>query len=190
MTVDGGGWTLVLNQDEMFDPATFGDDPCVGGQCTSLAYSRTPLESDLLMDFDAGPIEGDQFSARALIRGVHPAALGKTIRELFTTGPFVIEREDNSNVSVSVPSHASCTDSLPPDLAEVLCQSCSTGQPCTAPVMVFGDNDAGCPMQSYRFAIGAAQSYSEPWQNCAGWPQAPGYGGGDYYPKNVRIWVR
>ena len=190
MTVDGGGWTLVLNQDETFDPTTLGDDSCVSSPCTSLAYSRLPLESDLLLDFNSTPIEADQFSARALIRRVHPAALGKTIRELFTTGQFFIDREDNSNVSVSVPSGLTCSQSLPQDLAEVLCQSCATGQSCNAPVMVFGDNDPGCPMESYRFAIGAAYSYSEPWDNCAGWPQDPGYGGGDYYPKNVRIWVR
>jgi hypothetical protein len=79
---------------------------------------------------------------------------------------------------------------VPSDLAAVLCQNCAAGQSCTAPVMVFGDDDPGCTMESFRFAIGAAYSYSEPWQNCAGWPQDPGYGGGDYYPNNVRIWVR
>jgi len=190
MTVDEGGWTLVLNQDETFDPTSVGDDACINAPCTSLAYSRVPLQSDLLLDFNRTHIEADQFSARALIRGVHPGARDKTIRELFTTGHFFIEQEDNSNVTVSVPTGVSCSESLPQDLAEVLCQNCATGQSCSAPVMVFGDNDPGCLMESYRFAIGAAFSYSQPWDNCAGWPQEPGYGGGDYYPTNVRVWVR
>jgi formylglycine-generating enzyme len=190
MSVDGGGWTLVLNQDETFDPAAFGDDFCTHGRCTSLAYSRVQLERDLLLDFNSGPILADQYSARALIRGVHPAALGKTVRELFTSDQFFIEREDNSNVSVSVPSQVPCSESLPPDMAALLCQTCATGQSCTAPVMVFGDGDPGCTTDPFRFAIGGAHSYGEPWDNCAGWPQAPDYGEGDYYPKNVRIWVR
>src|SRR5437762_9421528 len=144
MTAEGGGWTFVLNQDETFDPTTLGSDSCVNDRCTTLAYSRVPLESDLLLDFASGPIVADQFSARALIRGVHPTALGKTIRELFTTDRFFIEREDNSNVSISVPSGLTCSESLPRGLAGVLCLNCVTGQSCTAPVMVFGDNDPGC----------------------------------------------
>jgi hypothetical protein len=149
-----------------------------------------PLESDLLLDFDKNHIDADQFSARALIHGVQQPARGKTIRELFTTGPFFIEREDNANVSVSVPSGVPCTQSLPHDMADVLCPNCATGQSCTSPVMVFGDDDPGCTTDSFRFAIGAAYGYNDRWQNCAGWPQDPGYGGGDYYPNNVRIWVR
>jgi formylglycine-generating enzyme required for sulfatase activity len=191
MSVDGGGWTLVMNQDETFDPMSFGDESCAFGRCTSLAYSRVPLESDLLLDFNGGPIVEEQFSLRALIRGVQPAALGKSVRELFTTGPFFIDREDNSNVSVSVPSQAACVESLPSDLGTLLCKTCAAGQPsCTTPVLVFGDPDPGCGMEPFRFAIGGAYSYSEAWDNCAGWPQKPDYGGGNYYPKNVRIWVR
>lgn len=190
MSVDGGGWTLILNQNETFDPTTLGDDFCCTGGCTSVAYSRVPLGSDLLLDFNQGPIVADQFSARALIRGVQPAALGKTIRELFTTGPFIIDREDNSNVTVSVPSQVSCRESLSRDLSKLLCETCAEGQACTAPVLVFGDDDPGCASEPLRFAIGGAYSSSAPWDNCAGWPQKPDYGGGDYYPKNIRIWAR
>ena len=41
-----------------------------------------------------------------------------------------------------------------------------------------------------RFALGGTYGYSVPWDNCAGRPQEPDYGGGDYYSKNVGIWAR
>ena len=192
MSVEGGGWTLVLNQDENFDPTTLGADSCIDGLCTNLAYSRVPLESDLLLDFSNSPMVADNlnaFSARALIRGVHQLAQNKTVRELFTTGPFFIDREDNANVSVSVPSQVPCKDSLPDDLADLLCPACPTGESCSAPVLVFGDADMGCTLEPFRFAIGGAKSYIDPWDNCAGWPQKPNLNGVDYYRKNVRIWV-
>jgi hypothetical protein len=150
------------------------------------------LESDLLLDFSDSPMTGDQFnafSARALIRGVHELARDKTVRELFTTGPFFIDAEDNANVSVSVPSQVPCEQSLPSDLADLLCTACSTGESCSAPVLVFGDADMGCTLEPSRFAIGGAKSYTQPWDNCAGWPQKPNLGNDDYYRKNVRIWI-
>jgi hypothetical protein len=57
-------------------------------------------------------------------------------------------------------------------------------------VLVFGDNDPGCADTHFKFAIGAADSYSVAWNNCAGWPQSPSVGDIRYYPENFRIWVR
>jgi len=190
MSVDGGGWTFVLNQDETFEPTTLGNDSSFSGLRTSLAYSRVRLESDLLLDFDSSPMLTEEYRARALIRGVTPDARNKTVRELFTTDRFFIDAEDNANVSVSVPSQVPCSESLPLDLAALLCPTCPTGQSCPGPVLVFGDVDSDCASVPVRFAIGGARSYSEPWTNCAGWPQQTTFGDVDYYPKNVRIWVR
>ena len=198
MSIEGGGWTFVLTQDETFDPATFGDESSFTGLRTSLAYSRVRLEADLLLDFDNRPMLADEYRARALISRVNQDARNRTVRELFTTDRFFIDSEDNANVSVSVPSQVSCRDSLPRDLADLLCP-CPTGQSCpgptcptgqSCPVLVFGDVDSGCASVPVRFAIGGARSYTEAWTNCAGWPQQTSLGDDAYYAKNVRIWIR
>jgi len=198
MSIEGGGWTFVLTQDETFDPATFGDESSFTGLRTSLAYSRVRLEADLLLDFDNRPMLAGDYRARALISRVNQDARNRTVRELFTTDRFFIDSEDNANVSVSVPSQVSCRDSLPRDLADLLCP-CPTGQSCpgptcptgqSCPVLVFGDVDSGCASVPVRFAIGGARSYTEAWTNCAGWPQQTSLGDDAYYAKNVRIWIR
>jgi hypothetical protein len=86
---------------------------------------------------------------------------------------------------------AECS-TLPKDMAQIACPSCDTAG-CKEPLLVFGDADAdaGCyPGAIPRHAIGAANSYDMPWNNCAGWPQDPDYAGNDFYPNYVRVWVR
>jgi len=39
------------------------------------------------------------------------------------------------------------------------------------------------------FAVGGSDSYTMPWDNCAGWPQVPNPAA-NYYPDNIRVWVR
>jgi hypothetical protein len=59
--------------------------------------------------------------------------------------------------------------------------------------MVFGDGDGDATCRAGvvpRLAIGAANDYATPWNNCAGWPQAPNYAAHDFYPDYVRVWIR
>jgi hypothetical protein len=84
----------------------------------------------------------------------------------------------------------SCAETLPSDMAALVCTSCKAAEDCDAPVLVLGDADPGCVDTPSRFAIGGAVSYGEPWGNCAGWPQSPSVGDIRYYPENFRIWVR
>jgi hypothetical protein len=145
-----------------------------------------------MLDMRDGPIAGNNQLARVVISGVKASTRGKTVLALFTAGPNYLEKEDNSNLTVQLSGAATCADTLPQDMAALVCTSCDAADTtCQAPVIVFGDSDSSCvDPGTYTFAIGAADSYTSPWTNCAGWPQAPDLGGTSYYPENFRIWVR
>lgn len=192
MVAEGGGWTLVLNAGSGFDQTTTGVSgaQCFRQNCTSLAYSTVPLSADVLLDVRNGAIVADNYLARIVITGVATATRGKTVRALISTGPNYLEKEDNSNLVVRLSGNDTCRDTLPSDIAALVCTSCKAGTACDAPVLAFGDNDPGCADRPFKFAIGAADSYSVAWHNCAGWPQSPRVGDIRYYPENFRIWVR
>jgi hypothetical protein len=192
MVAEGGGWTLVLNAGSGFDQTTTGVSgaQCFRQNCTSLAYSTVPVSADVLLDVRNGAIVAENYLARIVITGVPTATRGKTVRALVSTGPNYLDKEDNSNVVVRLNGNDTCVDTLPSDFAAVVCSSCTAGTECDAPVLVFGDNDPGCSDMPFKFAIGAADSYSAAWSNCAGWPQSPSVGDIRYYPENFRIWVR
>ena len=192
MVAEGGGWTLVLNADSGFDQTATGVSgaQCFRQNCTSLAYSTVPVSADVLLDVRNGAVVAENYLARIVITGVPTATRGKTVRTLISTGPNYLEKEDNSNLVVRLSGNDSCQDTLPSDLAALVCTSCKSGTACDAPVLAFGDNDPGCVDKPFRFAIGAANSYSVAWDNCAGWPQSPSVGDIRYYPENFRIWVR
>jgi len=192
MVAEGGGWTLVLNAGASFDQTTNGvaGAQCYRQNCTSLAYSTVRVSADVMIDVRNGALVADNYSARVVITGVAMASRGKTVRTLISTGPNYLEKEDNSNLVVRLSGSDSCDDTLPSDMAASVCNSCPTGMACAGPVLVFGDDDPGCVDSSFKFAIGAADSYTEPWTNCAGWPQSPSVGDIRYYPENFRIWIR
>jgi hypothetical protein len=197
MTAEGGGWTLVLNEGARteagwFASATSGSatSVCYSESCTSLAYSTVPVRADVMLDTSDSAIYDEQFLARVVIAGIHVASRNKTVRALFTTGPNYMDREDNSNVRVV---GLGCAQ-LPTDMNRVFCDPCLQNDvTCGTPVLVFGDPNSCRPLDG-SFAIGAAMSYSSPWDNCGGWPQFPvGYNGTvnvRFYPENLRIWVR
>ena len=192
MALEGGGWTLVVNEGPTFDPTTNGvaDALCYASSCTNVAYSLVPLVSDVMLDVSNSPIAVTTYTARLIVTGVHAPSRGKTLRTLFTTGPHYVEAENNSNLAVRMRNGAAC-ETLPTDLAKIACK-CEAAS-CQAAVMVFGDSDgdAGCRTGAVpRLAIGAASDYETGWNNCAGWPQAPNYSDVDFYPDYVRIWVR
>jgi len=191
MTQEGGGWTLVLNQGPDFDTETAGVVDALGyaSSGTSVAYSLVPLNADVMLDVSNSPIAGTTYAARVIVTGVHEKSRGKTLRTLFTTGPNYVEAEDNSNLAVRMRDGAEC-GTLPADLVKMVCDECVTPG-CKVPVLVFGDQDpnSSCnPGDAPRFAIGGANDYETPWENCAGWPQnaQDSY----FYPPYVRIWVR
>jgi hypothetical protein len=193
MAQEGGGWTLVVNEGPGFDPATEGvaGALCYASSGTSIGYSLVPLESDVMLDVSNSPIAVTTYTARLVVTGVHTMSRGKTLRTLFTTGPNYVEAENNSNLAVRMRDGADCS-TLPADLVRVACLSCDSAG-CKEPVMVFGDADAdaGCHEGSVpHFAIGGAEDYVMPWNNCAGWPQAPGDADFSFYPTYVRVWVR
>lgn len=192
MVAEGGGWTLVLNAGVAFDQTTNGvaDAQCYRQDCTSLAYSRAPLDADVMLDVRDGAIVADNYLARIVITGVASAGRGKTVRTLINKGPSYLEKEDNSNLVVRLRGDASCAETLPTDMAGLVCTSCTAGEACQAPVFVFGDSDPGCADPPFLFAIGGAISYDVPWGNCAGWPQNPSISSNPYYPSNFRIWIR
>jgi hypothetical protein len=191
MVAEGGGWTLVLNAGVAFDQTTNGvaDAQCYRQDCTSLAYSTAPLDADVMLDVRDGAIVADNYLARIVITGVASASRGKTVRTLINKGPSYLEKEDNSNLVVRLRGNASCAETLPIDMAGLVCTSCMAGEACEAPVLVFGDSDPGCAEPPFVFAIGGAISYDVPWGNCAGWPQNPSITA-QYYPNNFRIWIR
>lgn len=192
MIAEGGGWTLVLNAGSGFDQTTTGVSgaQCFRQNCTSLAYSTVPVSADVMLDVRNGALVADNYLARIVITGVATGTRGKTVRALISTGPNYLEKEDNSNLVVRLSANDTCQDTLPSDMAALVCTSCKAGTACHAPVLAFGDNDPGCTDNPARFAIGAADSYSVAWDNCAGWPQRPSVGDIRYYPENFRIWVR
>jgi hypothetical protein len=192
MVAEGGGWTLVLNAGPSFDQNASGvaGAQCYRQDCTSLAYSTTPLVGDVMLDVRDGALVGENQLARIVITGVAPATRGKPLRALILSGPSYLEKEDNSNLVVRLSGGDSCASALPSDMAALVCNSCAAGASCDAPVLVLGDDDPGCTDTPFRFAIGGAQSYSAAWGNCAGWPQSPSVGSIRYYPENFRIWIR
>lgn len=197
MRESGGGWTLILNEGDDFMPKTPGTDDavCYEKNCTSIAYSTLPVSSDVLLDIANDDIVRDEYLARIRIAGVNSASRGRTLREMFTNGPYFLERGDNSNVTVFTQDGESCEDALPPDFATMFCNTCpSRNQPCGAPILTLGDADSACN-SSIMFALGASDSESESWTNCAGWPQRafltdPDSNVHQYYPTNVRVWIR
>ena len=190
MTAEGGGWTLVLNDGPAFTPGTQGANmQCFRQDCTSLAYSTVPIVSDVMLDVRDGAIVANNYLARVIVTGVANGTRNHTVRELFTDGPHYLEQENNSNLVVRLTGTGTCTDSLPSDFAALVCNTC-TGANCSVPVLTFGDNPDCIDNPSYVFAIGGSQSYSEAWNNCAGWPQTPDIGDFNYYPDNFRVWVR
>lgn len=104
---------------------------------------------------------------------------------------MLAEADDNSNLTVRVPSGATCAAVVPYELGNVVCNPCWRGTECGQPVLVFGDSDSICsPEGAVKFAIGAAISHTEFWGQCAGWPQLPNYGDYNFFPDNFRIWLR
>lgn len=192
MEAEGGGWTLVLNAGAGFDQTTNGlaDAQCYRQNCTSLAYSTVPLTADVMLDVRNGALVAANYLARVVVTGVATASRGKTVRTLISTGPNYLEKEDNSNLTVRLSGTDSCENTLPADMARLVCTTCAAGTTCDAPVLVLGDADPGCADTGFKFSIGAAESYSVAWGNCAGWPQSPSIGGVRYYPENFRIWIR
>jgi hypothetical protein len=193
MVLEGGGWTLVVNEGTTFDPTSHGvaDALCYASSCTNIAYSLVPLVSDVMLDVSNSPIAVTTYTARLIVTGVHAQSRGKTLRTLFTTGPNYVEAENNSNLAVRMRDGAEC-ETLPTDLAKIACQKCDTAD-CKVPVIVFGDADAapGCRTTPVpHLAIGAATDYATSWSNCAGWPQDPDYADFDFYPDYVRVWIR
>ncbi|MFZ5896405.1 MAG: fibrinogen-like YCDxxxxGGGW domain-containing protein [Myxococcota bacterium] len=197
MLESGGGWTLILNESWAFMPKTPGTDDatCYDKNCTSSVYSVLPLGRDVMLDVANEDIIRERYLARIRILGVHSASRGKTLREMFTSGPYFMERGDNSNVTITTKGGAACEEVLPPDFASIFCSTCPrTDQPCGKAILTFGDADSACH-ESVMFAIGASDSESQSWNNCAGWPQDPFLLQLDdtvrqYYPTNVRIWFR
>jgi hypothetical protein len=185
MTSSGGGWTLVLNEGTSFEPLTEGtaDAACYLANCTSRAYSTVLVGFDVMVDSADVPISGEGHASRAVVTGIHASSRNRTVRELFTTGPFFLELENNSNLALAVGSPVGC-DSLPGDFREAVCGLA---------VLTFGDQANGgvCPhVNGVTFAIGIWASYSGGWDNCAGWPQNPNDGGTNWWPDYYRIWVR
>lgn len=193
MSAEGGGWTLILNEGPSFDPSTMGvrNALCYGATCTSIAYSQVLLGADVMLDVSDQPIAMNDFTARVIISQVHAMTRGRTVRALFTGGPYYLEEEDNSNLTVRLNDGASCSSVFPADMAALVCTSCEAGASCNAPVLVFGDDDPGCVTDDpFVFAIGGATSHSVAWGNCAGWPQVPSIGTNEYYFTNFRVWIR
>jgi Fibrinogen beta and gamma chains, C-terminal globular domain len=180
MTAEGGGWTLVLNRGTEFVPTSMGVATELGYEArgTNLAYSTVLLEADVMLDVRMDAIVREGHTARAIITGVHTKTRGRTLRDLFTTGPNYLEAEDNSNLVLK--SSIECQFS-PTDLSPLFCDT---------PVIVFGDRDTSCNPGSPTFAIGGARSHSQRWDNCAGWPQATVVAGVQHLPNNIRVWIR
>ncbi|HET9932023.1 MAG TPA: fibrinogen-like YCDxxxxGGGW domain-containing protein [Polyangiaceae bacterium] len=197
MKESGGGWTLILNEGADFMPKTPGSDDaiCYEKNCTSSVYATLPLASDILLDVADEDIIGANYAARIRILGVNSASRGKTLRDLFTSGPNFLERGDNGNLEIFTPHGEACEDVLPPDFASLVCDTCESAvAACGTPVITLGDADSACN-DAVTFAIGASDSESESWTNCAGWPQAPFLVDSQsnqfqYYPTNFRVWLR
>lgn len=197
MRESGGGWTLLLNEGVDFMPKTPGTDDalCYEQNCTSAVYSSLTVSSDVLLDIANENIVRESHVARIRVLGVNSASRGKTLREMFTNGPYFLERGDNSNVTVFTRDGQTCEDALPRDFATLFCDTCArTDQQCGKPILTMGDADSFCN-SSIMFALGASESESESWTNCAGWPQRVFLTNTDstvqqYYPTNVRVWVR
>jgi hypothetical protein len=192
MEAEGGGWTLVFNSSDGFDPEVTGNANalCYERNCVNLAYSLIPVGQDVMLDVGDRRIEGNEYRARIVIEGVHAETRGNTVRAMMLNGPFYLEKEDNSNLRVLTEDAERCEELFSDDFQQLICDRCNDDASCSAPVLVFGDGDSSCTERASSFAIGGAESYSTPWSNCAGWPQQIELNDRDYYPSNVRLWIR
>jgi hypothetical protein len=53
-------------------------------------------------------------------------------------------------------------------------------------VIVLGNQEASCHPTLPRFAISGAASYTQAWNNCAGWPQATAVSGQQHFPNKLQ----
>lgn len=100
MSAQGGGWTLLFNQSSSFDPQALGEDnDCYTWRCIDAAYSQLPLAADLMLDSSDSAISGENYANRVVIEGIAGDAVGKTMRELFTDGPFFVDRGSDADTT-------------------------------------------------------------------------------------------
>ncbi len=186
MTTSGGGWTLVLNDGTTFNPALLGADAATGfnSSYVHLAYSTVAITADVMLDASDTAIVGTNQQLRTVIAGVPPAVVGKTVRELFTSGgPYYLDAENNSNVTNTFAGGLVCGTFT--DWADYKGAACGTA--------VFAIRDAAgpsCANVGTTFPVGIEQSYTVAIENCAGWHQAPNFNSINFAPDNLRIWVR
>jgi hypothetical protein len=180
MQTSGGGWTLIMSEGTAFVSSTMGvtTSTCWVGNCTNRAYSTLPLGADMMLEVHDGVISGSTYTGRAIVIGIHAATRDKTLRTVMTTGPFYVEAENNSNLTIQ-PSDG-CTTLPFIDMREMFCGT---------RVVTFTDpTGTQCGIQAVH-ALGGAESYTAIWDNCAGWPTVT-KPRGNYYPDNIRIWTR
>ncbi len=185
MTTAGGGWTLAFNDGTGFDESLNGGTAQTGYTTNyiNLAYSTVAITGDVMIDASDLAISGTDQELRSVITGVPAATVGKTMRELFTAGgPYRFDLEDNSNVSNTFAGGLDCmTLAKWDDYRTVMCGT---------PVLTGRDVAVGGLCDGTTATLGWDVSYTVAQSNCAGWPEDPNFGGNNYFPDNVRVWVR
>ena len=184
MTTAGGGFTLVFNDGPSFDPSLVGAGAETGytTNYVNSAYATVPITADMLLDASDTAISAGDQEVRTLITGLPAATLGQTMRALFAAdGPFYFDAEDNTNVTNTFAGGVTCgTLAKWDDYRNILCG--------TSVLVARDPSGPTCPGVTFSFGIDT--SYSAALDNCAGWPQAPNESGTNYFPDNVRVWVR
>jgi hypothetical protein len=191
MTTDGGGWTLVFNDDDSFDQSQLGGtgSTCFAENCANRAYSVVDIGEDIMFQTaDVDMSTTNDWAAQVIIDGVHAASRDRTLHELMnvasTSAKYFGEAENNSNLIVSFNSAASCP--IAGDFGQIICGN---------NVFAFSDYNDNTACIDDRavgetFAIGGEVSYTDHWYNCAGWPQQTVNQMVRVFPRNFRAYVR
>jgi len=190
MTTDGGGWTLIMNEDDV-DTATVGSShwysPDVEG--VSKSFDTVRIQRDMMFDV-ADDVVSVSPEIRTIVIGVHKTAIGLTLYEAFNSPtPVFIEAEDNSNVFSTVYNDFDCADvgETPYHVLNIHWNNWGLGI-CPNGVITLSDRNVA----NYQHTLGLSRSYSQEWNNWGGWPENL-YGGSEtnqLYPNYYRIWIR
>jgi hypothetical protein len=175
MLTDEGGWTLLgsFQPDSQLDTSGETALACFDEGCVNRAFARLPIKSDLRIDAADVSITGDNHEAMLIINRVNKDMRGLTLQSVMLGSVRTPLQADNYSQRIEFFRNDRHCGSWP-DFGHAMCFDST---------LVFHDLSACSPQY---FTIGVELVSGEPYNNCDGWPQAPGQS----FPHVLRFWTR
>ena len=185
MTTAGGGWTLLLNSDDVETAGADTDWNDPNTQGASKAFERLSIQNDIMFDVSNALLSTTP-DIRSIITGVHSSAQGLTLYQAMNSEtPVFLDAENNANVENIITNGFDCAQSG--EGQEVLDWNGWGIGICTEGVITLSDLN----VPNWQHTIGLSRSYTQEWNNWGGWPENIF---ADYdnpqYPRYFRIWIR